>query len=308
MPSLTRGLITVGSEPAILLTTFLGALCLWLLYLSLQSVRILSPSDLAQMLALPPVHSVIDRVMIFGASSRLSSSLTLVIGIAVLLVRAALLAFLIALITQALTGGTLDAGPQGEDEDAGTAPEASATGEIGAARGPGAAVRSAGLRTVRTLSSMFLFETGFLVLLSILWTLVSFLGQVGLAIVLVALMYYLLFVPVIAVVEQARPRDAMTLGLRLVRQSSRQSLLFASGYVLISLFFLVLQAPFASASPSIQVWGYVLLSSFVHMSVLAAVVIRWLAVRDTMVEGWTPARRPGWMDGLRSARTGERRR
>jgi hypothetical protein len=103
---------------------------------------------------------------------------------------------------------------------------------------------------------------------------------------------------VIAVTEQVRLGDAVSLALRLVRRSTRQNILFASGYVLITLFFLVLQSPFASATPSIQVWAYVLLTSFIHVGFLAAVTLRWLAVRDQVLEGWTSRGRPALTLGL----------
>jgi hypothetical protein len=257
-------------------TAFVGALCLWLIYLSFQSVRILSPSEMAQMLALPPVHSLLDLRLLFGGASRHSPGVTIAIGAGLLVFRAALLGFLIALIPDALAGRAEGAGEGGY---------------LGT-------VRTAAERMVKSLASLFLFETAFVVVLSVLGTIVeSFLGLVGLAVVMVAEMHYLVFVPVIAVTEQTRPGDALSLALRLVRQSTRQSLFFSSGYVMITLFFLVLQAPFASASPSIQVWAYVLLASFVHVGVLAALVLRWLAVREKVLEGWTPRARTGWLGG-----------
>jgi hypothetical protein len=256
----------------LLVTAFIGALCLWLIYLSFQSVRILSPSEMAQMLALPPVHSLLDLRLLFGGASRHSPGVTIAIGAGLLVFRAALLGFLIALTASALTGRD----PSGD-------------------RAQLFAVRAAAGRMARSLAALFLFETGFVVVLSVLGTIVeSFLGLVGLALVMVAEMHYLVYVPIIAVIEQKRPGDALSLSLRMVRQSTRQNLFFSSGYVLITLFFLVLQAPFASASPSIQVWAFVLLASFVHVAVLAALVLRWFAVRDQVLEGWTPRGRTGW--------------
>ena len=258
-------MIAVGSSPVLLVTTFLGVLCIWLMYVSFQSIRILSPSGLAQMLALPPVHSYLDLTFLFGGASKRSPGFSIAIGAALLLFRAALLGFLVAVLTEALGGGA-------QDERA----------------APSTVIRTGAARMLTSLPSLFVLEVAFVVVLSFLGTLLAFLGLVGLAVVLVAEMYYLVFAPVIAVTEQVRLGDAVALGLRLVRRSTRQSILFASGYVLIALFFLVLPTPFASASPSIQVWAFVLLTSFVHVGFLAAVTLRWLAVRDEVLEGWTP--------------------
>jgi hypothetical protein len=232
-------------------------------------VRILTPSELAQILALPPMHSLLDLRLIFGGGSLRSAVGTLALAGLLLLVRAALFAFLIALSFETLGSDNLT-------EPAGYGP----------------AFRRAATRTATSLGPLFLLEVTFLAMLSFVGGLIqSFLGLVGLALVLAVEVYYLVFAPVITVVEGVGLSDAVALSLRLVRRSSRQSILFASGYVLLTLFFLVIQSPFASATPSIQVWAYVLFMTFIHVSVLTTVMLRWLAVRGEVREGWT-ARAP----------------
>ena len=264
LPTFSRGLLGVGSNPLILPSAFLGALAVWGIYASFRSVRVLTPSELAQILALPPIHSLLDLRLIFGGGSPRSAVGTLALAGLLLLVRAALFAFLIALSFETLGGD-------------GTEPP-----------GYRPALRRAATRTATSLGPLFLLEVTFLAMLSFVGGLIqSFLGLLGLALVLAVEVYYLVFAPVITVVEGVGLSDAVALSLRLVRRSSRQSILFASGYVLLTLFFLVIQSPFASATPSIQVWAYVLFMTFIHVSVLTTVMLRWLAVRGEGREGWT---------------------
>jgi hypothetical protein len=233
-------------------------------------VRVLSPSELGQLLALPPMHTLLDLGIVFGGGSLRSSTVALGLAAFLLLVRAVLLAFLIALIHEVLTGeGAVNEG------------------------GYRSQFRTAAARMARSLPQLFLVEVAFLAILSFVGGLIqSLLGKLGLPVVLVVELYYLIFAPVIAVIEGRSVTDAFNLGLRVVRRSSRQSILFASGYSLLTLILLGVPAPFASASPSIQVWAYVLFMSFIHVAVLATVVLRWLAVRQEVLEGWTgPARR-----------------
>src|SRR5207302_1457935 len=104
LPTFSRGLLGVGSNPLILPSAFLGALAVWGIYASFRSVRVLTPSELAQILALPPIHSLLDLRLIFGGGSLRSAVGTLALAGLLLLVRAALFAFLIALSFETLGG------------------------------------------------------------------------------------------------------------------------------------------------------------------------------------------------------------
>ncbi len=283
MPTFARAMLVVGSSPIALVSAFSGAVAIWAIYAGFHSVRVLTPSEMAQILSLPPMHSLLDLRLVLGGTSSVSPTVTIGLASLLLVARAALLAFLISLFLEIL----------GRDstERAGT----------------GTALRRAASRVPASLARVFLIEVMFLAILSFVGGLIqSFLGLVGLAFVLALEVYYLLYAPIIVVVDGAGLGDAFALSVRVARRTSKQNLLFSSAYVLFTLFFLVIASPFASASPSIQVWAYVLFMTFLHVAVLATVVLRWLAVRQEVQEGTSPRPSPrrGWFPRLGSVGDG----
>src|SRR6266540_770539 len=63
LPSLARGLFAVGTSPSLLVTAFLGVLMMWAIYAGLGIAGLTPPGLMAQLEAVPPLHSGIDANM-----------------------------------------------------------------------------------------------------------------------------------------------------------------------------------------------------------------------------------------------------
>jgi hypothetical protein len=110
--------------------------------------------------------------------------------------------------------------------------------------------------------------------------LAGFLGQLA-VLSIAAGLYFLAFAPIVAAVDGDGPRQALRRGLRAGRLPGTRHLSMVMAYFLV-LFYSGAIAPFsglAPATPSVGVWAYGLVLTFVHVSVLAAFVYRWLEVR-----------------------------
>jgi hypothetical protein len=126
-------------------------------------------------------------------------------------------------------------------------------------------------------------EIAFLVLATASIFLVSsFLGSLGVILMLVVGLYFFSYAPVIAVVEEERTLRAAQLSIRAARVPGPQHLLFTTAYLALTLFVSVVVpgSRVAAATPSLAVWAYTLLVGFLHVSVLAAFTYRWFLIRD----------------------------
>jgi len=265
-PSLARGLSVVGSSPELLISIFLGAFVLWAGYSLCGSIRIVPPAVLAQMLSIPPMQTLLDLQVLFTGTRIFAPSTSLALGIALLVLRAGMLGFWIALI-HAKWQPTDDLDRPGWRAD----------------------VLAAARRSVRCLAAVagiqVVFAVGYYGLFSIAGALLQVLG---ILIVLVALMYFLGLATIAAVTEDAGFVAAIQLGVRGARAAGRQHLFICAVYILATLYllFLLPGSRFAEATPSIRVWEYVLIVSVLHVSVLAMLVDRWLAARGKVVAAW----------------------
>jgi hypothetical protein len=265
-PSLARGLAVVGSSPEILISIFLAAFVLWLIYSSFGSIRIVSPAVLAQMLSIPPMQTLLDLQVLFTGVRIFAPTTSLALGLALLLLRAALLGFWVALIHAKL-----------QPRDGLDHPGWRADVLAAARRSARCLVVVAGIQVV--------FAVGYYGLFSIAGALLQVLG---ILIVLVALMYFLGLATIAAVTEEVGFVAAIQLGTRGARSAGRQYLFICAVYVLATLYllFLLPGSRFAEATPSIRIWEYVLIVSVLHVSVLAMLVYRWLAARGEVVAAW----------------------
>lgn len=255
--SMVRGLRAVGGQPTILATAFVSLLVTWVLFAAIGSI--LQPGLMGAAMSVPPMHlflTDLGAALSVGGSSL--EGLAIVIGI--FLLRAFTFGLLIALLAQALQDGRTDL-------------------RAAVVSLPKAAVRLAALLVVEATALLFANQiaAAFLADLSIL--------------LLGAALYFLVFVPIVGVVEDAPPRVALRRGLRAARLPGTRHVSMVLGYFFIAVY-AVLVSPFgptSPATPGVAAWTYALGATFLHVSVLGAFTYRWLEVRDQVPSD--PARR-----------------
>lgn len=254
--ALARGLVTVGSSPAVLLTGFFLLLIMWvsLVALGLEG----PPGRLVNLLALPPVSTYFDAlngvtIYGFGSGGFIAAS-------AFLLVRSVVLALLTGMTVQLLEG-------QGRVVD-------------GLARGLRAIPVTVGVN----LMTLAMMVTGS-VILPILGAGLGFLASV---LTLVAALFLFVFAPVLAVREPERPfYDVIRRGARAALMPGSRHLLMCLGYIFLTLPILVALAPggaLLGVNPSLAMWIYALVCTFVHLAFLAAFAYRLMAVEAEIPE------------------------
>ena len=268
----------MGTSPVLVISSFLAALAIWFMFTGRGVVLAASPGFMAQMLAIPPVHSLfLDLSAVLGIRSG-SGAVTLIFAIGLLVVRAALLAFWISLIIERL--------PTPLPEQADT-PSASASPST---------LAKVLRRGSRNLGAMVVVEAGFFFLsMATALFLALALGQLALILVLIGALYFLVFVPIIVVVENTTMPEAARLSFRAARFPGPRHMVATFSYLVLALFISVFIPPsrVASATPDLVVWLFVLFMSFVHVAALATFTYRWLLIRDRVLaagEGGT--RRP----------------
>jgi hypothetical protein len=244
--SLARALRTVGSSPLVLAVAFLSLLLTWVLFAILGVEG--DPRFLALLMAISPAHLFFTdgSVALLGGSP--VAALGSLAGLAAL--RAVTFTLLILLID-----GTLRS-------------------EISGRGIAGRLPRAAG-----GFATLYLGEVVLVVVLSAV--LPAVLGQFSVVVVPAAI-YFLALAPVVATVEGVSIREGLIRGLRAARLPGTGHLGLALGYFL----FLYLAAaispfgPVAPATPTVLTWAFALLMTFLHVSVLGTLVLRWVAVRD----------------------------
>ena len=254
-----RGAVAVGSSLALLVIAFLLEMVLWagLVALGLEG----PPGRLVNLLALPPVSTYFDAlngVTIYGFGIAGFVAATLFIAL-----RALVLAVLAGLVVQTLEGG--------------------GSSREGLRRGL-AAFPTVLVVGVLTLSFMIVGS----VILPVLGPGLGFLGSV---LTLVAALFFLVYAPV-AAVREARPV------LDTIRRSGRAAMMPGSRHLLLCMLYIFLTLPILVAvapggnllgvNPSIAMWAYGLVTTFVHLTFLAAFAYRWMAAEAEVPE--TPVR------------------
>lgn len=257
---LARGLAAVGSSPLLLGATFLGVLAVWAVYSSAGLIRVTSPGVMAQLMAIPPIHSAFDANF-FGVSTVVfSPTTTLTLTAGLLLVRTALVAFMLGLILEHLEG---------------------APGE--GARSLLARAAGLALSAYRTLLAL---EAAFLVIMIGLPILLGpFLGPLGIAITFIAPTFFLVFAPIAAVREHTGVRQSLRLSMKAARLRGSQHMILVFAYVLgvLALFILTQGGIDNPVTPTILVWAYALFVNVLHTSVFAAMAYRWLLIREDVI-------------------------
>jgi hypothetical protein len=261
--ALARGFVTVGSSPPLLLTGFVLLLLMWV---GLVALGLEGPAGrLVNMLALPPVSTYSDAlngVTIYGLGPQ-----GLIAASVFLLFRSVVLAL--------LTGMT-----------------------VALLEGDGSVVRGlfAGLRAIPVAIAVNLLTLSLMITSSLVLPLLGAgLGFLGSVLTLVAALFLFVFAPVIAVREPGRPfPDAIRRGARAAMMPGSRHLLMCLGYIFLTLPILVMAAPggaLLGVNPTLAMWAYALVCTFVHLSFLAAFAYRLMAVEDEIPEPQARSRR-----------------
>jgi hypothetical protein len=256
--SVARGLRSVASSPATLAVTFLSLLLTWGAFVMVGQAP--TPAILTVLMAVSPAHLLMDLPAAFGAGE----GVAILVALAVLgLVRALTFGPLILFIQGWLEAGRPD-------------------------------LRRALRRLPAALSGLF---TVYLIEVAVMYALLAvatgFLGQLA-PLAVAAALYFLAFVPVVAVVEGGSLQTTFRRGLRAARLPGTRHLTLVMGYFLV-FFYAASVSPFSfatPATPSALVWAYALIVTLLHAGVLGALVSRWLAVRDQVPGDPAPRRRP----------------
>lgn len=248
--SLGRGFATVGSSAVVLLTAFVLLLVMWVALVGLGLAG--PPARLVNLLALPPISTYFDAlngVTMYGFGPQGFISAT-----AFLLVRAVVLALLTALVVRIYEG----------------------EGTLGEALTRG--VRAIPVAVAVNLLTLAMMVGGSIVL-PLLGAGLGFLASV---LTLVAALFLFVFAPILAVREPERPfYDIVRRGARAAMLPGSRHLLMSMLYIFLTLPILVALAPggaLLGVNPSVTMWIYALVCTFVHLAFLAAFAFRVLSI------------------------------
>lgn len=254
--SLARGLWSVAAVPVTLAWTFVSLLLTWGVFVALGQPP--TAPLLAVLLSVSPAHLLVDLPVAFDAGGGVAILLALA-GLA--LVRAVTFGLLLLLIQAWLQDGRVNIG---------------------------ASLR----RLPAALSGLFtvlLIEAG--AMYALFTVAGGFLGQLA-PLALVAALYFLAFVPVVAVVEGGSLQQSFRRGFRAARLPGTRHLTLVMVYFLL-FFYAASVSPFgivSPATPGLLVWAFALVVTLIHAATLGALVYRWLVVRDQVSGEPTPRR------------------
>jgi hypothetical protein len=245
--SVAAGIRAVGASPLILSTAFLSLLATWGVLVA-AGVEV-TPQFLSVLLSVPPANLFSDVPVAFNIGESPAPTIAAVAGLGLL--RTVSYGLLIILMTQALREGRPKLG---------------------------AAIRRLP-RVVLALFSIYLLEVGLVVV--VLQVLAGFLGQLSILGV-IALIYFLVFAPIVGAAEGAPMQEALRRGFGASRLAGTRHLALVTAYFLF-LFWVSAISPFgplAPATPGVATWAFALVATFIHVGILGAFVFRWVAVRE----------------------------
>jgi len=246
--ALGRGFLVAGGSWPILLVSFVALFGEWAVLIAMGTRT--TPRFLVTAMALPPIGSAID----YQSAQALGGTAGIVVGFALLVLRAFVVAVLAGLIIGVLEGGR-------------------------------ASLRDArrGLRAVPFVVAINVVGLSALLvggsLLQVLGFGLQFLGNVML---ITALLHFLGFVPAIAVRERLGLIDTLRRSRAAASLAGGQQFTFCLLYVVALLFVLPLlgtlneSGGLITANPSVSAWLYGMVATYVNVSFLAALSYRWM--------------------------------
>jgi hypothetical protein len=253
--ALGRGFLVVGGSWPILLVSFVALFGEWAVLIAMGTRT--TPRFLVTSMALPPVGSAID----YQSAQALGGTAGIVVGFALLVVRAFVVAVLAGLIIGVLEGRRAS---------------------LGDARRGLRAVPFVVAINVVGLSALLVGGS----LLQVLGFGLQFLGNV---ILITALLHFLGFVPAIAIRERSGLIDTLRRSRAAASLAGGQQFTFCLLYVVALLFVLPLvgtlneSGGLITANPSVSAWIYGMVATYVNVSFLAALCYRWMAAEPYLV-------------------------
>lgn len=249
--SIARGAIAVGSSIVLLVTAFLLEFLLWVALVALGLEG--PPGRLVNLLALPPISTYFDAlngVTIYGFGGAGFGAAT-----AFILVRSLILAVVVGMVVQILEG-------RGKPLD-------------GVRRG---------LIAFPTVLVTGILALGLMIVGSVILPILGpGLGFLGSVLTLVAALFFLVYAPIAAVREGRPVQETIRRSARAAMMPGSRHLLFCMLYIFLTLPILVALAPSGNllgVNPSISMWAYGLITTFVHLTFLAAFAYRWIQAED----------------------------
>ncbi|HZA60198.1 MAG TPA: hypothetical protein VE754_00775 [Actinomycetota bacterium] len=248
--SLARGFRAVGGSPILLAVPFVLLAALWGIFAGFDTD--IPPQGLVLLTGLPPVSVRLDIFVVTGITE--SAVWTTVFVLALATIRAAVL----GAVALAIVARLRDESP-----------------------------RDALRRLPRVTGVLFLvlsLEFAMVVAIPLLLQTLAgpALAELGFIAALVLGLHYLGMALVIPAAETDAAANVLRRSFRAARLPGPRHLLLVVAYFSF-VFWSASIAPggaLAPATPSVAVWAFALLASFIHFGVLGALAYRWLAVRD----------------------------
>jgi hypothetical protein len=247
--ALGRGFVVVGGSWPILLVSFLALFGEWAVLIAMGTHT--TPRFLVTAMALPPVGGAFD----YQSAQALGGTAGIVVGFALLVARAIVVAVLAGLIIGVLEGRRA---------------------ARNVARRGRRAVPLVVARNGVGLSALLVGGS----LLQVLGFGLQFLGNVML---ITALLHFLGFVPAVAIRERLGLIDTLRRSRAAASLAGGQQFTFCLLYVVALLFVLPLvgtlneSGGLITANPSVSAWLFGMVATYVNVSVLAALSYRWMA-------------------------------
>jgi hypothetical protein len=254
--------VVAGSSLGVLAGAFVLVFVLWvgLVALGLEG----PPGRLVDLLALPPISSYFDAlngVAIYGLGG-----VGYVAATGFIVVRAVILSFLAAAVVQQLEGG-----------------------------GPIEDVLLRGLRAIPAVIAAGVLTLSAMILGSLLFPVLGAgLGFLGSFLTLVGAMFFLVYVPIVAVRMDLGVAETIRRSGRAAMMPGSRHLILCLLYVFLTLPILVAAAPGGSllgVNPSIAMWAFALVCTYVHLGFLATFAYRWIEAEDHLPDAPVRVRR-----------------
>jgi hypothetical protein len=248
--SIGAGFRAAGSSAPVLAVAFVGELMIWGLF---QALGAPTPAGaLAGLMGLPPVHLVFEVPV---ARSLASGSAQVGLLLAVVAIRALILGLLCLMLVDVLRRGTADVGG-------------------GLRRLP---------RVWASMAQFYVIEVAMVLAAPLILGLLGpqFIG-IGTILVMIVGLQFLILAPAAIAAEDAPASEAIRWSLRAARLPGLRHFGLVLTYFFLTFSVLIPASGFGlqPATPSILVWAFALVVTFLHTGVLGAFVYRWLAVRD----------------------------
>jgi hypothetical protein len=260
--SLGRGLLTIATQPVLLVTALVLPFLVWLALLAIGFEG--SAGRLVDVLALPPIATYFDLGT--GASVVGIGPAFLVFTAVSVLIRGLIYAVLAGMIVEALEDGRVST--------------------YGVLRGV-AAIPAVVIVQVIAFSLIIAGNVVF----PLLGPGIGFLAFVA---ALVGGLYFLGFAPTAAVRQQRNVVETIRRSGRAAQLPGTRQLLFCALYFFVALPVVVGLVPGGSelsANPSLAAWIFILAVNVLHLAFMAALAYRWIAVEPLVPE--EPVRRRG---------------